>query len=268
MTESTANDADWQLPVHTVDELQPRRHHACVCIPVINEGERILGQLADMQQAGIGDHADILLLDGGSRDGSTELNRLRSLGVRTLLTKTGTGRLSAQLRMGYAYALREGYQQIITIDGNRKDGVEAIPAIIARVRSGDDLVQGSRFVPGGRAINTPLSRYLAIRLIHAPLLAAAARFPYTDTTNGFRGYSRRLLLDPRIQPFRDIFSDYELLPYLNVQAARCGLRISEAPVSRRYPPAGKTPTKIHGLDGYRRVLDAVFGAVSGRFSPR
>jgi dolichol-phosphate mannosyltransferase len=268
MTEASLDDRSWQLPAHTIDELQPRRHDACVCIPVINEGERILGQLADMQQARIGDHADILLLDGGSRDGSTEPQRLRALGVTTLLTKTGPGRLSAQLRMGYAYALRAGYQQIITIDGNRKDGVAAIPALIARVRAGDDLVQGSRFVPGGQAINTPLSRYLAIRLIHAPLLALAARFPYSDTTNGFRGYSRRLLLDPQIQPFRDIFSDYELLPYLNVQAARCGFRISEAPVTRSYPPAGKTPTKIHGLDGYRRVLDAVFGAISGRFSPR
>ena len=137
--------------------------------------------------------------------------------------------------MGYAYALRQGYQGIVTIDGNDKDIVDAIPAFIQAMREGWDMVQGSRFIPGGKAINTPLSRLLAIKLIHAPLIRFGARFPYTDTTNGYRGYSRRFLLDPRVQPFRDLFDTYELLAYMSVRGPRLGFKTKEIPVTRRYP---------------------------------
>ena len=71
-------------------------------------------------------------------------------GVRAVLTKTGPGKLSAQLRMAYAWCLREGYAGIVTIDGNGKDGVEAVAAMVAKLEEGCDYVQGyhiSRPVP-------------------------------------------------------------------------------------------------------------------------
>ena len=43
--------------------------------------------------------ADIIIGDGGSTDGSNSPELLRGLGVRSLLIKTGPGRLSAQMRM-------------------------------------------------------------------------------------------------------------------------------------------------------------------------
>ncbi|MGH6927473.1 MAG: glycosyltransferase, partial [Dongiaceae bacterium] len=121
--------ADWDLPSFTVVAFAPRRTKCCVVIPVINEGARLLRQLAGM--AALHLDVDVIIADGGSSDGSTEHDRLRQFNVRTLLTKTGPGKLSAQLRMGFAYALGEGYAGIITIDGNGKDGVAAIPAFAA-----------------------------------------------------------------------------------------------------------------------------------------
>jgi len=53
-----------------------------------------------------------------------------------------------------------------------------------------------------------------VRILHAPLVSLASRFRYTDTTNGFRGYSRRFLEDPRVAAFRDVFPGYELHYYL------------------------------------------------------
>jgi dolichol-phosphate mannosyltransferase len=261
------NNANWQLPTFDRHEFAPRQTEYCVCIPIINEGERIRRELAKMREYNIPDSADIILLDGGSTDGSTDHNFLREQGVRTLLVKTGAGKLSAQLRMGYAYALQEGYAGIVTIDGNDKDNVEAIPDFLDALKAGWDFIQGSRFVPGGQAINTPLSRYLAIKLIHAPFINLAAGFRYTDTTNGYRGYSRRLLLDERIQPFRDVFDTYELLAYLSIRAPRIGLRIKEIAVTRRYPPAEKTPTKIKGLRGNLSLFRILIRAVMGSYDP-
>jgi dolichol-phosphate mannosyltransferase len=256
----------WQLPAYEVMEFATRATKYCVVIPVLNEGERIRAELHEMVRFGIARMADIVILEGGSTDGSTEPSLLRSYGVRALLVKRGPGRLSAQLRMGYGWALLQGYEGVITIDGNNKDGVDAIPSFIRELESGWDFVQGSRFVAGGKAINTPWMRRLAIRLVHAPLLSLSAGFRYTDTTNGFRAYSRRLLLDPRVHPFRNMFAAYELLAYLSVRAPRTGHRTKEIGVTRRYPAVG-VPTKITFLKGNLDLLRTLFKVVLGRFNP-
>lgn len=263
-----AMDLHWEVPTFALHELAPKRTDYCVCIPVINEGERLKRQLREMHERGLTRLADTLILDGGTSDGSTARDFLEEMNVRALLVKTDAGQLSAQLRMGYAYALREGYKGIVTIDGNGKDGVEAIPDFIRELEAGADLVQGSRYVPGGRAVNTPLARALAIKLIHAPVTSFAAHVRYTDTTNGFRGYSRRLLIAPEIRPFRSVFSTYELIAYLPISAARRGFRVKEIPVTRQYPASGKTPTKISYVRGNLLLLNILFKALVGAFDPR
>jgi dolichol-phosphate mannosyltransferase len=261
-------DPSWEVPSFECSEFFDRRTPYVVCIPVINEGERIRKELAEMAAFGIGEQADIIILDGGSTDGSLEEGYLKSMGVRALLTKTGPGRLSAQLRMGYAYGLAQGYEGLVTIDGNNKDGVEAIPRFIRELEAGYDLVQGSRYLPGGQAINTPWLRHWANKLIHVPLVNRAAGFHYSDTTNGFRGYSRRLLLSPEVRPFRDVFGGYELLVYLSVRTPQTGHRVKEIPVTRRYPPRGKTPTKIGHLRGNLHLLACLFKGLSGSLNPK
>lgn len=255
----------WQVPKHTISEFAPKRNTYCVCIHIINEGDRFKKQLAGMNP--LTKHADILILDGGSTDGSTDKKFLKSHGVRTLLVKNDTGKLSAQLRMGYAYALDQGYQGIISIDGNGKDSYKDIPKFIKMLDEGYDYVQGSRFIPGGKAVNTPLMRYIAVRLIHAPILSLAARYWYTDTTNAFRAYSRKYLLDKRVQPFRNVFQLYELLAYLTVRANQLGFKTIEIPVTRSYPAKGKTPTKISHFRGNLILLQAIIWTLLGKYNP-
>lgn len=238
----------------------------CVVVPVINEGERLLRLVERMHETGVFSQADVIVVDGGSTDGSTEPERLRRLGVRGVLEKTGPGRLGAQLRVAYAFGLAEGYPGVVTIDGNDKDDPEGIGRVIEALAAGNDLVQASRFIAGGRAENTPVGRWLAIRAVHAPLLRVKSGFPWSDTTQGFRGYSRKLLLHPEIAPFRDVFSGYELLPYLSARAPRLGLRCVEVPSTRRYP-RGNVPTRIRGVGGHVEVLSALVGACLGSFDP-
>lgn len=260
-----AETAGREVPSHDVVPLAPRHSRYAVCLFVINEAERLHRQLAKMQAV---DHGlDIVLADGGSSDGSTDPARLAAAGVRALLVKRGPGRLSAQMRMGLAWCLDEGYDGVIVMDGNDKDDPEALPRFADRLAAGCDHVQGSRYVPGGRAINTPLSRHLAVTLLHAPAVSLAAGRRYTDTTNGFRGYSRRLLEDPRVQPFRDVFTGYELHYYLAIRAARLGLRVAEIPVTRAYPAHGGVPTKIRGLRGNTLILTTLARACLGAFDP-
>lgn len=256
-----------QVPSFEVIRFSPRRTKYCLCIPIINEGLRIIHQLERINFYKIQDLVDVILCDGGSSDGSTNLEKLKSLGVNTLLTKTSEGKLSAQLRMGYFWALEEGYEGVITIDGNGKDSVESIPFFKQALEDGYDMVQGSRYLQGGRAVNTPWIRHWAVKLLHIPVISYAAGFNYTDTTNGFRAYSKNYLLHPEVQPFRDIFCTYELLAYLSVRAPQLGLKTKEIPVSRIYPDYGKVPTKISFLKGNGDLLRILFDILRHRYNP-
>lgn len=255
------------VPAYECSEYAPRSKDYVVLIPIINEGERIIRELKRAQSAGIAAVADIVICDGGSTDGCTEENRLRELGVNTLLVKKSAGKQGAQLRMGIDWALCRGYVGIITIDGNDKDSIEDVPRFIEKLKEGYDLIQGSRFVPGGVAINTPLVRHIAVRLIHAPIISLTAGQWFTDTTNAYRGYSAQYLKDARVQPLRDIFVGYELLAYLSVRATQLGYKACEIPVTRAYPAEGKTPTKISFFKGNSGLLKVLFSNLFGAYKP-
>jgi dolichol-phosphate mannosyltransferase len=258
--------ARWQVPSFEQRLWLGPQHPWCVVIPVINEGARIQSLLHRMAALDIDQLADIIIVDGGSTDGSLALETLRKAGVRGLLQKTGPGKLSAQLRCAYAFALDQGYEGIVTIDGNDKDDPEAIPRFIDELKRGVDFVQASRFLAGGVAENTPKSRDFAIRFIHAPMLSLASGFRWTDTTQGFRAYSRKMLLDPRVAPFRDVFMTYELLAYLSYRAPKLNYRCIEIPTVRRYPK-GEVPTKISFLKGNMAVLSVLVKACRGAYNP-
>lgn len=258
--------ASWQVPNFESHVFQERSSDWCVVIPVINEGERIMSLLAKMHELKIHGQADIIIVDGGSTDGSLEHAFLQAQSVSALLVKKDRGKLSAQLRCAYAFALDQGYQGVVTIDGNNKDEPEAIFEFIAAMEKGIDFVQASRFIPGGVAENTPPLRNFAIKIIHAPVLSLFSGFRWTDTTQGFRSYSRRVLADPRVAPFRSIFMDYELLAYLSYRVPKLGYKCIELPTTRKYPK-GEVPTKISAVRGNLSLLSVLFKACSGGYNP-
>lgn len=255
------------VPRFSCDAFEPKRTKYCLLIPVLNEHGRIEAELKRAKESGVDRLCDVILCDGGSADGSTSRETLASFGVNTLLVKLSAGRQGTQLRMGLSYALLRGYEGCVTIDGNNKDSIEDVPRFLEKLDGGFDFVQGSRFVHGGKAVNTPIGRYLAVRLLHAPVISLAARQRFTDTTNAFRAYSRRYLEHPDVQPLRELFVSYELLAYLSVRASRLGLSSCEIPVTRAYPKGEKTPTKIRSFSGHFELVRILFLNLFGRYNP-
>ncbi len=255
------------VPRFECTEYEGRRKDYVVLIPIINEGERIRAELQRAKDHKVSECADIVICDGGSTDGCTEDELLKSLEVNTLLTKRDEGKQGAQFRMGIWWALKRGYKGIITIDGNNKDSIEDVPKFIEKLEEGYDLIQGSRFIKGGHAENTPVTRWLAVKLIHAPVISLTAHQRFTDTTNAYRGYSKKYLEDERVKPLRDIFVTYELLAYLSVRATQLGMKACEVPVSRVYPRNEKTPTKISFFKGNSNLLKILFRNARGKYNP-
>lgn len=248
-------------------EYKEKQMKYCICIPIINEKERIKKELLKAKKYGIDKLADIIICDGDSKDGSTESEQLKKLGVNTLLIKKDVGKQGAQLRMGFWWALQRGYKGIITIDGNNKDSIEDTPKFIEKLDAGYDFIQGSRFIKGGQAINTPLLRWMSVRLIHAPIISFTAKQKFTDTTNAFRAHSKKYLEHVKVKPFRDIFSTYELLAYLSVRASQIGLKVCEIPVIRKYPRNKKLPTKISPIKGNCNLFKILIKNMIGIYKP-
>ena len=246
------------VPKHDRFIFQNKKNDFCVVIPVINEGDRIRNQIKKMNKYKIDKLSDIIISDGDSIDGSLDHRFLKSHNINTLLIKRDEGRLSSQLRIAYLYAIKRGYKGIITIDGNNKDSVESIKDFIALLDVGYDFIQGSRFLPGGKEVNTPLLRKYAIKYLHVPIINYLSGYQFTDTTNGFKAYSSKFLSSKRVNPFRDIFTDYDLLYYLTAIAPKLKFKVKEIPVTRSYPKTGPTPTKLSIFWGSYLMLKPLF----------
>lgn len=255
------------VPDFECHEYEEKKNKYCLCIPIINEKENIRLELHRARVNKVHTLCDIIICDGGSTDGGTDEDMMRSLGVNTLLVKKGPGKQGAQLRMGFWWALKRGYEGIITIDGNNKDSIEDVAEFIEKLDEGYDFVQGSRFIAGGQAINTPLSRHIAVKFIHAPVISLTAKEKFTDTTNNFRAYSKKYLTHPLVQPFRNVFKTYELLAYLSTRASQLKLKTCEIPVTRAYPNSGKVPTKISPIKGNSELMKILLANAAGRYNP-
>ena len=256
----------WQIPLYKSIYKKKRISDFCVVIPVINEGNRICELLQRMKKIHVSKYADIIIIDGGSDDGSIAIDKFKKLDVLVLLQILSSGKLSSQLRCAYSFSLEHGYSGIVTIDGNNKDNPNTIEYIIDLLKKGYDFVQASRYIEGGVGLNIPRARDLAIRYIHAPILSKASGFKWTDTTQGFRGYSRKMLLDPEISPFREIFVSYELLAYLSYRTPKLGYKCIEVPSTREYPKK-ITPTKISFFKGNLTILSILKKVIFGFYNP-
>lgn len=197
---------------------------------------------------------DLLVMDDGSTDGSIE--PLRQFPVRVISNRRNEG-IGAAMKQSFDYALNENYDVMVIMAGNNKDDPEEIPRLLKPIIEGDyDLVQGSRFLPGGGHGNMPLYRRFATQL-HPMLFSLAARKRVTESTNGFRAFRTALLRDPRINWRQDWLDQYELEPYLLYKTITLGYRHTEAPVTKIYPPKSLGYTKMKAFTGWWSILRPV-----------
>ena len=141
-------------------------------IPITwNEGEKIAQQIDRMQS--IIDYADIIIADNASDDGSLADEFLQSKNIRAKVISSARGYGNA-LRPAISYALDQGYEGIITIDGNNKDGPEALIEMTEYLKQGYGFIQASRSMKDGTQKNMPLDRLLAVKLFMIPLFTIAS----------------------------------------------------------------------------------------------
>src|SRR3989442_3174079 len=184
----------------------------------------------------------VIVVDDASTDGTAA--EAQAAGAERVIRHERNRGVGAAIRTGLFAGKGDGFELAVVLSGDDQHEPDELPRLLEPLFAGTaDLVQGSRWLPGGAAPGIPRRRRWLTR-IYPWLFRIASGYPSTDGTNGLRAFRLSLLDDPRIlldQPWLD---RYELEPYLLLQAVRCGYRVHEVPVKVRYHARGTTKMRL------------------------
>jgi dolichol-phosphate mannosyltransferase len=222
-----------------------------VVLPTLNE-EGALRQVIPRLRATfekLGIRGELLVVDGGSKDGTVEVARA---GGARVLTQTSKG-LGNALREGLA-AAESPWVAVVDADGSHP------PEVLAEMwakRGQADLVIASRYVPGGSAVMDPLRQVLSCSLnIIARLVL---RLPVRDSSGGFRLYRSEFV---RAACAESDANDFTVQQELLVGILKRGGKVLETPF--RYEQRLEGASKASALrlaPAYLRMLARLRGVL-------
>jgi dolichol-phosphate mannosyltransferase len=197
-----------------------------VVIPTYNEAENI-GQL--IPQILALPRFRVLVVDDASPDGTGAIVAALAQGDPRvgLLARPGKLGLGSAYIAGFRRALAEGADYIFEMDADFSHDPRYLPALLAAAEAGNDLVIGSRYVPGGGTTDWGVIRRIISRggNLYAGLILG---LPVADSTGGFRCYRRQGLARIDLSAVRS--NGYAFQVEMAYRVYRAGLRIREVPI--------------------------------------
>jgi dolichol-phosphate mannosyltransferase len=198
-----------------------------VVLPTYNERENVDTVLRALRR-----HvpaADILVVDDNSPDGTAAAVEevAAELGQIKLLRRPGKQGLGSAYRQGFALALDEGYEVVVSMDVDMSHDPAVLPELLALIDAGADVVIGSRYVPGGATVDWPVHRRLLSRWGNR-YTSFVLGLQVRDCTSGYRAYRATALR--RIAPETTTAEGYAFLTELVRRLVRAGFRVMETPI--------------------------------------
>jgi glycosyltransferase involved in cell wall biosynthesis len=163
-----------------------KRHLAIV--PAHNEVEAIAGTVSEIQRSA--PDFDVLVVDDGSTDATAA--RAAEAGAAVLRLPFNLG-IGGAMQSGYRYALENGYEIAVQIDGDGQHDPGQIEDLLASMRAdpGLDMVTGSRFLlPNNEGFRSTGARRVGIRILTGAI-SMITHQRVTDPTSGLGMTNRR-----------------------------------------------------------------------------
>jgi len=191
----------------------------CVIIPTYNESKAIAGLIDRINKLGL----KVIIIDDGSKDDTVKI--ARDSGALVLRNPVNMGK-GASLIKGYRFAVDQGFEAVISMDGDGQHSCDDIEAFINKAESSE-----SGIIVGNRMTMTkqmPLLRILTNRFM-SWIISAVVRQRIPDTQCGFRLVKKDVLQKMNLST-----SKYETESEVLIQGARLGFRIESIPIKTIY----------------------------------
>lgn len=191
----------------------------CVVIPAYNESKAIAGLVAEITKLGL----EVIIVDDGSSDDTVQIAQANKAKVLHNDTNIGKG---ASLIRGYNFAISQGFDAVISMDGDGQHSCEDIASFIHKAENSQ-----AALIIGNRMDSTkkmPFLRVLTNRFM-SYLISLITRQSIPDSQCGFRLIKKELLEKLILST-----SKYEIESEVLIRAARLGFTIESIPVKTIY----------------------------------
>jgi len=189
---------------------------ALVLIPSFNAAKTVGNVVRDAKQY----VPDVVVINDGSRDDTATVARAASAEVVDHPQNRGKG---GALKTGFAYAIQNGYDVVITLDADGQHLPREIPKFLrAREETKADLIIGGR----SHLFDQMLPRRRLANRFSAWTIAKASKTGITDSQSGFRLYSANMLRHVRLRT-----EGFDLESEVIVRAGVGGFKVITIPIA-------------------------------------
>ena len=216
-----------------------------VILPTYCEAANIEKLITEIESLSL--RLSILVIDDSSSDGTIEIVRKLQMKFPNILL------IVRPQKLGLGTAITDGFKiflslkkppkYIITMDADYSHSPRDLPRLITPLKSGFDLIIGSRYCENGGTLNWGIVR-LAISKVANFMASSLIGEKIHDYTSGLRCYSSRLV--------RNIITDlhsetYEIQIETIRQAHLRGRKIGEVPITFANRKKGKSKLSFNEI---------------------
>lgn len=190
-----------------------------IIVPAYNEEEAIKKTVENIKKHN--EDCDVIVINDGSIDNTLKEAQKTNAIVIDLPSNLGIG---GAVQTGYRYALKNGYDIAIQVDGDGQHNPIYISEMVKLISEENyDMVIGSRFI-NKTGYKQTFFRMLGINILSLIIKLLTGKKIY-DTTSGFRAVNKKI-----IKYFANNYPYDYPEPDTNMQMILKGMNIKEIPV--------------------------------------